>query len=139
MLPLDSLAVPKTGLFRCIVLTVLLGMGHWAFCQQKVTEKNGHTFRIQKPGNTYTEETVIQTLETADLRFHRFQNVSNVLLPDDFTEVELLSAETLAAAGYATDVSTFRKAYPPGYQKPVFSIKNYILLEPRITQNSDKK
>lgn len=138
MLPLDALAVPRIGLFRFLLLVLFLGAGHVAFSQQKVTEKNGITFRIQKPGNTYTEETVIQTLEHADLRFHRFRNASNVLLLDDFTEIEILSAETLAAAGYAVDAPGYRTAYPPGYQKPTFGIKKYILLEPRTTKTSDK-
>lgn len=135
--PSSTLPFTPKGTKRIFLMLLLIGMAHGAFCQKGI-EKNGLSFRIQKVGNTYTPETVIQTFENADLRFHRFQSASNVLVLDDFTEVEIRSAETLLAQGYPVEVANFRTAYPATYQTPVFRINRYILLEQRITRSPDK-
>lgn len=135
--PFISLTVRRNGRFCLLFLLLLLGSAYNAFSQKGI-EKNGTTFRIQKAGNTYTSETVIQTLENADLRFHRFRAKSNVLVLDDFTEIEILSAETLSANGVAVEVSQYREAYPAMYETPVFRINKYILLEQRTTRTPDK-
>lgn len=135
--PFNTLTVQKNGLFCILLLTMLLCTGQLAF-SQKVAEKNGLTFRIQKAGNTYAPETVIQTLEAADLRFHRFQSAPNVLVLDDFTEIEILPAESLAAAGLAINPTGYRKAYPDAYAPSTFRIHKYILLEHRPSRSPDK-
>lgn len=106
---------------------------------QKVAEKNQQTFKIVKLGAVYSEQTVIKTFEAANLSFHRFQTMSNIILLDDNTEVEIFPASTLVQSGVIADVSSYSTGYPSKYLKSTFSIaKGTILIEQRPTINSDK-
>lgn len=121
----------RLDLLLRFVLTLCASALFLVSFSQKVAEKNGQTFAIQKAGSTYSPETIIKTFESANLQFHRFQTESNVILLDDGTEVVVFSAQKLQQLSLVTDISSFGVSYPGGYKKSTFSIKNNILLEAR--------
>ena len=120
------------------VAVFILSSSFSAF-SQAFFEKNGETFQVLKNGSKYSAESVIQTFESAKLTFHRFATVSNIIMLDDGTEVELFSATRLTENGIISNPSSYAKGYPEGYQKSVFGIaKGTILTEQRPTINAEK-
>lgn len=123
---------------RFMLVILMCSIGTVAF-SQKVAERNLETFKIVKTGSKYSEESLVKTFETAQLRFHRFQNESNIILLDDGSEIEIFPASKLATMGLITDPQSYSKAYPEKYMKSTFSIaKGTILIEQRPTITSDK-
>lgn len=97
-------------------------------------------FEIVRLGQKYSADQLGESLQTANLKYHRFQESDNTIRFDDGAQILLFSAKKMEELNIPTSTVYYQTGYPQNYTVPLFSIgSGNHLLEIRDPQILPKK